>query len=253
MRIRCYIPPDRWIGQILSVSGREAHHLIHVLRVSPGMSVTCFDGNGNEATAVVRQVTRREVFLELKSQKSIPSVKCPITFGISVPGHGKLDEIINHLTQLGVAAIIPLSTARGLVKISAAEFGRKQNRLSKIIVEAGKQCGVSRLPVLKPLTPWDRLLPSFKEYDLVLIATVEGPYENPAALLSVRDCGSILLLIGPEGDFTPEEIHQAVQAGAHRISLGPTILRCETAAIAAVSVISFLLREGQVDSHRKKR
>ena len=236
------MPSQRWGGEKISISGREAHHLIHVLRLTPGMALTCFDGAGNEAGALVKRIGRDEILLELKDQRVVPPPAFPVTLGVAVPGHGKLDEIVNQAAQLGAAKIIPLLTSRTLLKkMPAAQSQRKKNRLEQIIVEAGKQSGVSRLPVLDPFTPWADLLSSFKDYGLVLIAAVEGPHESLTAVLSKKSPCSVLLLIGPEGDFAPGEVQQALKAGAHRISLGPTVLRCETAVVSALSVVSYLL------------
>ncbi|MBI3332732.1 MAG: 16S rRNA (uracil(1498)-N(3))-methyltransferase [Candidatus Omnitrophica bacterium] len=242
-RIRCYLPKGGWDRSPVRIAGREAHHLLHVLRVTPGFKVTCFDGEGNEAEGVVAEVTRRDLLLRLKGKGRASVSGWQITLGVAIPQGGKLDQIVNEATQLGVSRIIPLSTARGVVKVSAEALGRKLAHWTRIAVEAGKQSGVSRLPAIDPVTSWSGLIRSISGYDLALIAAIEGPHEEIRALLSRGSARTILLLIGPEGDFTPEEIRQAVQAGAHRVSLGETVLRCETAAVAAVSILSFLLRE----------
>ena len=242
MKIRCYLPSSEWEKRPVSVSGPEAHHLVNVLRVSPGMEVTCFDGRGREALARVQQVGKKGILLELQGDKAIVPLAYQVDLGIAVPGHGILDQIVNQSTQMGVARIIPLSTSRVVVKMTPSEFAKKQNRLDKIIIEAGKQSGVSLLPSVAPLTSWPECLRLFGNYDVVLIGAVEGPHEDIKELLSERKIRRVLLLIGPEGDFTLEEVAQAVQAGAHRISLGKTVLRCDTAVVAALSLISFFLR-----------
>lgn len=242
MKVRCYLPLGLWNQPAVRISGREAHHLIHVLRMTAGAEVTCFDGQGNEAEAVVTEVTRREITVRMNGKKKFQATPWRITLGVAVPQGGKLDQIVNEATQMGVGRIVPLATARGGVKISAEASGRKLAHWTQIAVEAGKQSGSSRLPAIDPVTPWPNLIKSLSGYDLVLVAAVDGPHEELKALLTQGSPKAILLLIGPEGDFTPQEVEEAVRAGAHRISLGPTVLRCETAAAAAVSVISFLLR-----------
>jgi len=239
--IRCYLPPNQWQEGKVLLDGREGHHLARVLRVRSGDSVLCFDGTGREADAVVRKVSRQGVLLEAGPTRKLPDPPFSISLAAAVPGQGKLDEIINQATQLGARRIIPLITERTLLRqIPAAD--RKQERWLQVAVEAAKQSGMVRIPEVQPVQRLDSLLSSFSRYDRVLLASVEGPWEDLRSLLSSGPPREILLLIGPEGDFSPEEVRQAVEAGAARFSLGPTVLRCETACVAALSVVSFLLR-----------
>ena len=241
MSIRCYLPPEEWCRTTVTLSGREAYHLSRVLRVTPGTVVTCFDGQGHEAPAQVRRVIRREIQLELKERFETPEPRCRITLGIAVPRHGRMDQIIDQATQMGVNRVAPLLTRRGVVKVSPEAMRKKQARWEQIAIEAGKQSGVSRIPVIQPVTPWAGLLPSLATTDCVLIAAIEGPHESLGQILSQGDPRHLLVLIGPEGDFTPEEIEEAARAGAHRISLGPTVLRCETAVVASLTLVNFFL------------
>lgn len=205
--------------------------------------MTCFDGQGREAEAIVTQLSTREIILQLGQQRQALPPPWQISLGIAVPGQGKLEEIINQATQLGVGRFIPLSTQRTVARHTPEQFSRKLNHLQQVAIEALKQCGLCRIPEIQSVTPWKGLLTTLSRYDLVLIYTVEGPHEGMKELVVARRPRDLLLLVGPEGDFSPEEIQQAVQAGAHRVSLGPSVLRCETAAVAAVSIVSFLLRE----------
>ena len=243
--IRCYLSPQEWDPPTVRISGPQAHHLIRVLRVRPGDLLVCFDGRGTEAEATVHQISRKELHLQLGDRVSLPAPPWAITLGVGIPKKGRFDQIVDQSTQLGVNRIVPLSTARGVVRIPTGKVDRSHARWVQISVEAGKQCGISRLPVIQPVTSWRTMMTSLHEYDLTLIGTLQGPYQGLSSLLSDRNLRTVLLLIGPEGDFTEEEIQQALQAGAQRFSLGPTVLRSETAALAAVSLISFLLRDRQ--------
>lgn len=222
------------------MDGREGHHLARVLRVRTGDPVLCFDGTGREADAVVLEVSRPGVLLQVGPARNLPDFPFSISLAAAIPGQGKLEEIINQATQLGARRIIPLITERTLLQQSN-RLDRKQERWLQVAVEAAKQSGMVRIPEIQPVQRWGSLLSSFSRYDRVLLASVEGPWEDLRSLLSSNP-REVLLLIGPEGDFSPEETRQAVQAGAARFSLGPTVLRCETACVAALSVISFLLR-----------
>lgn len=242
--VRSFLPPGRWGEGKVVLSGEEAHHLARVLRVRPGEAVTLFDGQGREANAKVARVEAGEVLLEVGAPRVVPPPERAVALGIALPGNVKIDEIIDQATQMGVSRVIPLVTGRTVVKLSPERWKAKQGRLRRIALEAAKQCGIGRVPVIDPLTPWKDLLPSFRRFDPVLIAAVEGPHEPLPALLSASKGGEVLVLVGPEGDFTPEELQEARRAGAKPFSLGPTVLRCETAVVAALSLVSFLLREG---------
>ncbi len=242
MRVRCYIPPEAWDSFQVEVTGSQAHHLVDLFRLSPGDRLTCFNGQGQEADAQVTQIRRRAVTLMLGDRRVVPPPPWRLSLGCAVPKKG-LDQVVSEATQLGVSQIIPVTTARSVVRWSPKDWPKKQARLTQIITEAGKQSWVSHLPLLLPVTPWKNLLASFSRYDLVLMATVAGPHELLRDLIGRAAAGKILLLIGPEGDFAAEEIEQAASAGAHRIQLASTVLRVETACVAAVALLTFLLRE----------
>jgi len=250
VKIRCYVPPEFCADSTVRISGNQAHHLIHVLRVKPGMAAICFDGQGMEATAVVQEVGRREVALRLKERRALPDRLWHLALGMAVPRHGKLDEVIDQATQIGVSEVIPLLTHRGVVKLSAADGEKKRERWMQIAIEAGKQSAVPRLPRIQAMARWKDFVKSWAGagYDLIFIGAVDGPHESLSGLVSEGAARNVLVLVGPEGDFTPEEIQQAIQAGAHPISLGANVLRCETAAVVAIGLLSFLLEQRENQS-----
>jgi len=237
------------MGETFISRGREAHHLARVLRVRRGDTVLCFDGQGRQMQATVRDLGSSQLLLEAGPVQQIPPSPWAVHLGIAIPGQGKLEEIVSFATQLGVSGILPLQTERTVVRFTADRFKRKMEHLRQVSVETAKQCGIGLLPEIRPVTPWNRVVASFPEYHRVLLAAVEGPHEDWKTVLSQpvrRTEGTsypvkILLLVGPEGDFSPEEIRQASQAGARLVSLGPLVLRCETAVVASLSILNFLL------------
>ncbi len=236
---RCYLPPERWGEQPVRISGRQAYHLIRVLRVRSGDSLSCFDGRGREAEATVRRVSGLDLLLEIGPERTVPPLQWALTLGVAIPKPARMEQIIDEATQLGVYEILPLATERS---VRGDVSSSRQARWAQIAIEAGKQSGSTRLPEIRPVQPFKSLLTSLKGYDLCLIAALQGPHERLEGLLASGP-NRILLLIGPEGDFTSEELNQALRAGARPFSLGPTVLRCETAALSALSIIFFLLRE----------
>lgn len=217
--------------------------MTRVLRAAPGMSLAIFDGKGREGKARIALVHRDGVELAFKEKHDVPPPLWDVTLGVAIPKQGKLEEIVDEATQLGAAHILPLLTARGVVRISPQEFSKKQKRLTQITIEAGKQSDVSWLPDVLPVERFGEVLSSFSDYDCVLIGAVQGPHERLTDLLAPPTIRRVLLLIGPEGDFTREEMESAAKRGAHRVSLGPTVLRCATAALCLLSTALFVLRE----------
>ncbi len=240
--IRVYIPAEQWSSEMV-LTGEEAHHLARVLRVKEGESILCLDGRGRQASGKVSRLSAREVVLSLGSPATaVPEIPA-ITLAAAIPGQGKVEEIINQAVQLGVSGFIPMLTQRTEFRLSGDRLQAKQRRFLQVAVEAMKQSGALFLPVVAPVTTWAECLAGFSQYDLALIASLQGPYPPLKPMLSSIKPRRILILIGPEGDFTLEEVDQAVAAGARCFSLGPLVLRCETAAIAAVSIVSHLARQ----------
>ena len=243
--LRAYLPPESWAEGAIYLTGREAHHLRDVLRLRSGAELICFDGRGREAAARVRSLDRKGVALEVAAARIVPAPPCEVTLVAAVPANAKLEQLVDQAAQMGVAAFIPLQTARTVVRLKADQRARKLERLRQVAIEAAKQCGIPRLPRIDPITPWKELLGRFSEPDLVLLCLVEGaagwiPQALPQPLPK-----RVWLLIGPEGDWSPEEIREAQAQGARTVSLGPTTLRCETAAVAALAQLHLALQSAQ--------
>ena len=247
MPVRCFLSPEAWPdGPEVRLAGREAHHLARVLRVRKGDPVLCFDGRGREMECAVWEAGVGRVLLRAGRVREVPPLPWEVSLGVAVPGQGKLEEIVNSSTQMGVVHLFPLLTERTVVRFTRERFEKKRDHLRQVAVEAAKQSGAARLPEIHPITPWQKFLPAFSGYEKVFLGAVEGPHEDWRSLLSAPwGCAypKILLLIGPEGDFSPGEIRQAVAGGARPVSLGPSVLRCETAVTASLSILFFLLRE----------
>ncbi len=229
--------------QQLELSSAEAHHAIHVLRLKPGDSINVFDGRGHEAQCAVSNIKADSVSLKLLSQSSATPLPCRITLAQAVPKKN-MDLILQKATELGVAAILPLVSERTIVQLDEQD-ANKLERWRSICLEACKQSGNDWLPVLHPpqkARPFlDALGGQARAFDLKLIASLQ-PDARPLKTILLETspscpCPSVLLLIGPEGDFTPAEINLAKSAGCLPLSLGPLVLRAETAAIFALSIL----------------
>jgi len=217
----------------------QLHHLKDVLRIRPGEKITVFDCSGNEYVAAVAEIGPRCAKLEIKEKNSPNNLNIQMTVACAIPKKVKMDDIIDKLTQLGVACIIPLQTERVIVKLDKQKKIQRFLRWEKIALSAVKQSQRSNLVVIKPVTDFKELVVNLGDFDLKLILTLETERETLKNIFNqtARKLKKIILLIGPEGDFTLQEIILAKEAGFLPVSLGKGVLRVDTAAIAAVSFI----------------
>lgn len=239
--MRFYIPPHAWTPDRLALDPGEAHHAIDVLRMKKGDRATVFNGEGGEATVEIVEATGGRVsFRTLQQTKSAP-LACAITLGQAVPKGKNMDLIVEKAVELGAAAIAPLLSERTVVKAEAAEAVRKREKWQRVAIEAAKQCGQNWLPtVARPRTPKD-FFSEGEKFDLMLIASLQPgalPVKTVLAELGPTKPKRVLILVGPEGDFTPAEISLGKSHGCRPITLGPIILRTETAAIYCLSVLA---------------
>ncbi|MCB1097681.1 MAG: 16S rRNA (uracil(1498)-N(3))-methyltransferase [Verrucomicrobiae bacterium] len=245
---RFHIPPDDWNPEELTLTEEEAHHLAHVLRMKAGESVTVFNGRGVEATAEIVDVQRDRVQLKSLSVKTSDTLASTIAIGQAIPKGKNMELIVQKATELGAAAVHPLITDRTIVRIDAREAAKKQEKWSRVALEACKQSGQNWMPeVTIPRTPAEFFADRTISYDLKLVASLQPDTRHLRSLLSEvethtgRRPQSAIVLIGPEGDFTAAEIDAAKSAGYLPLNLGPIVLRTETAAIHALSILGYEL------------
>ncbi len=217
----------------------QLHHLRDVLRIKPSERVAVFDNSGNEYIVSVSEIGQLSAKLELLERKLHDGSGIKITAACAIPKKVKMDDIIDKLTQLGVECIIPLETERVIVKLNKQKKLERLERWKKIALSAAKQSQRSKLPVIKPICELKDAVLMAHDFDLKLIPTLEGKRETLKEIFNNASgkINTVMVLIGPEGDFTPGEVGLAVEAGFLPVSLGAQVLRVDTAAIAAVSFI----------------
>ncbi len=238
---RFYIPPHAWNPDKLALDPSETHHALDVLRMKAGDRATVFNGQGAEATVEFATVEKSSVTLrKIAASKSAP-LACALTLGQAIPKGKNMDMIVEKATELGAAAIVPLLSERTVVRADADEAITKRDKWQRVAIEAAKQCGQNWVPeVAKPQTPKE-FFQAGEKYDLMLIASLQPDsraLKQVLTELGPKQFSRVLILVGPEGDFTPAEINLAKNAGCRPITLGPIILRTETAAIYCLSVLS---------------
>lgn len=227
-RVYCPDPP---VGGRFTIRGDEARHLTRVRRVGEGDDVEVFDGHGFATRARVAAVERERVEL-IPHGQPLPDrmPPCRLVLATAVPKGERFDWLVEKATELGVSELIPLVTERSVVD----PRDTKLDRLRRVIVEAAKQCGRSRLMELTPPTRWTEVLASRSE-TVRLVAHPGGALVPEWPLISAAE--SVILAVGPEGGFSDEEALSALAAGWRTINLGKTLLRIETAGIAGCSAI----------------
>jgi 16S rRNA (uracil1498-N3)-methyltransferase len=222
----------------------SSRYLVKVLRMGEGARFFGFDPAGFRYEMVLKKAEARQaVAAVLSKQKNAKVSSAYITLAQSLPKASKMDSILRQGTEVGVNRFIPLVTQRSVSRPETSQYEHKSDRWNKIIVEACRQCGRNDVPQLDSVTDWDKGLQLFSEFDLVLL-----PYEKEAPTLktvleSKDSARRILILIGPEGGWSEEEVRQAEEKGASSVHLPTPILRTETAGVSIVSMLQFFLSD----------
>ncbi len=229
---RLFVPAERLAGSTATLTGSEHHHVSIVLRARPGDALILFDGAGGEVDARIVGIRRDETQVELGARRIGAPAAAPITLLAAIPRGSRMDMLLQKTVEVGVARIIPLVTARSVVR---PEAGRRE-RWTAIAREAARQCGRPDVPAVEgPLDLSDALnVPDLAPRRLALFER-EGAPGLTSALAGLEPAPTALL-VGPEGGWEPAERDAARAAGFIGVGLGARILRVETAAIVAVTL-----------------
>jgi 16S rRNA (uracil1498-N3)-methyltransferase len=238
---RIHVPGPIEAGCECTLGASQSHHLSGVLRLKPGDALVLFDGAGAEYAAKVLRAGKRGVTVAV-GERRIVSRESPlvVTLAQAVSSGERMDYTIQKAVELGVVAIQPLAASRSIVRLSAERAGRRAAHWQAVVVAACEQCGRNHVPSVAAVLPLDRWLaqpPGAGDGVRRLLLT-------PRADTRLRDLEpprhSVILLAGPEGGYTQEEEAAACRRGFVPISLGPRVLRTETAAVAALAALQAL-------------
>lgn len=235
---RFYCPIPLAARRTVDLPEAAAHHALRVLRLKSGDEVTLFNGEGGEYPGRISG-TGRQVRVELGEWRDIERESAlGVTLAQALPSGDKMDWIVQKAVELGVAQLVPLAAARSVVRLSGERAARRVEHWRSVAVSACEQCGRNRLPDIPPLLDlrqWlSELAPGKGGARLLLSPQAE------LRLREVRPQGGVVLLIGPEGGLTADETAAARAAGFQGASLGPRILRTETAGMAALAALAAL-------------
>jgi 16S rRNA (uracil1498-N3)-methyltransferase len=233
---RFHCPQPLAIGLHIDLPETVAHH-VHVVRLAPGDTVTLFNGDGGEYTAVLQTVEKRRASAEIKAHTARDAeLPYAVTLAQALPEASKMDWIIEKAVELGAAAIQPLAARRCVVRLSGERAEKKLAHWQGVIVAASEQSGRNRLAHLAPVDEFKDWVAQQDLHRRVIL--------TPRANESLADWArhqppqALTIMVGPEGGFSEDEENLALAHGALALSMGPRILRTETAALAALSMLA---------------
>lgn len=229
-----HITDDRTV-----LTGQDAKHLKDVLRLHVGDSVVLIDGQGMEYHADITSICPDHVDLSIRSAQA-RSKESPIhiTVAQAFLKDKKMDVLLRQLTELGMSRFLPFHASRSVARPDKDRLKTRMDRWGKIARESLKQCERTRLPDICQTLSYDGMLKASEESDLKIMLfekeTAPLPHE------SIKPCGSIFILLGPEGGFSEDEVQAAKEKGFITASLGPRILKAETASLTAMALVQYL-------------
>jgi 16S rRNA (uracil1498-N3)-methyltransferase len=245
---RAYAPDAPAGAADIRLGAEESHHLVTVNRCGRGDPVVVFDGRGHEWVTECVDPGKNAAVLRVKEFRPAAPRPFAITLAQALPKGATMDEIVRQATEVGAARIVPLLSERTQVHLDGDRADKKVEKWRTTAIEAAKQCGNPWLPEIAPLQKLTDFLSHGRTAELELIASLHAGTTTLKTALArfVHQHGhpprSALWLVGPEGDFSPVEMTAALTAGFVPVTLGPLVLRSDTAAIYALSILSNELR-----------
>ena len=237
---RVYVEAPVATGKRLVVEGSAANHITRVLRLRSGDALTVFDGSGGEFGARIQEFRKDSVVVAVEEHRPLERESpLPLTLAQGISRGERMDWVIQKATELGTARIVPLFTKRSVVRLDEKQADRKLQHWRAIAIAACEQCGRNRIPELAAPVDFFDVLPAEASGATRLLLSPTGDLRIEDLGQDVRQGASkgITVLIGPEGGLEDVEQEAALAAGFKAVRLGPRVLRTETAAIAALTII----------------
>jgi 16S rRNA (uracil1498-N3)-methyltransferase len=239
---RLFVAPARLQGERVTLAGEEHRRVCRVLRLQAGDRVTLFDGQGGECEAVLQPPTGRSVEAVIVARRAVAAPAGPsLTLLVGLTKGERMELVVQKATELGVARLWPVVTARAVPRLEAERAAGRRTRWLTIAREAARQCGRADTPVIDEITPFAVALAAFPASALRLLFWEEAASVPLRACLPATAPAQVVLAVGPEGGFAPDEVAAAEAAGFRVAGLGPRTLRAETAAIVALALVGYAL------------
>ncbi len=237
---RFFVKSSMIDGSEITLSEEDSVHLARVLRAGTGEMITVCDENGTEYEAEIFSISKREVKAKITDyKKSATEPKIEVTIFQGLPKGSKMELIIQKCVEIGVSRIVPVETARAVVKLNGEKSAEKTKRWNKIAEEAAKQSGRGKIPKVEIPVSFKEAVGKASEFDMAIIPYEQHQNADIKSYLRSKSPGNIAVYIGPEGGFEEEEIKLAKDCGIYAVSLGKRILRTETAPLAVLAVLMY--------------
>jgi 16S rRNA (uracil1498-N3)-methyltransferase len=246
---RCLVPSLAWHGARVDLPSEARHYLLDVLRLACGDELKLFDGVGREVVARLVSDSAHvgdgaaycDILREVDTVRSAVSV----TLYQAIPKQRRMELIIEKGTELGVTRVVPMVTERTIVRLDPKQAGNRLSRWQRIAEAASRQCGRASVPEITSVAmSVEAALQSGPIPDLLLVGVIRPDTEPLRGVLDEAEAAgvtSVGMIIGPEGDLTPNEVDAALAVGGRPVTFGPQVLRVETASLFALSVLSHRL------------
>jgi 16S rRNA (uracil1498-N3)-methyltransferase len=243
---RLFVEPQRLADDVVVLADEDHRYLTRVLRLTPGDQVTLFDGTSVEAVGHITRVGPRALEVKIDERRQVASIDRPHVTLIQALAKGdKLELVVQKATELGVMRVIPVTTTRAITKLDAGALRTlsRRARWQKIARDAARQSGRLDVPDVEGVTTLATALAASPKEALKLILWEGARQTGIASVLPAADekPRQIVIAVGPEGGFAPDEVELARQNGFVAVGLGPRILRTETAALVTLSILGFAL------------
>lgn len=240
---RFFVDMDgREAGRSITITGGDVNHIRNVLRLKIGEQILISDGRGRDYYCRISDIDSEQVVADIEDVcDNFAELPVEVTLFQGYPKSDKMDLIVQKMVELGVHRIVPVFTARTVVKLDAKKAAKKTERYNLIAEAAAKQSGRGLVPeVLSPVT-FAQAIKMASELDMNIIPyeEAEGLEYSRRVISDIQGKKSLGIFIGPEGGFSRDEVEQAMAAGAKSITLGHRILRTETAGLAVMAIVMF--------------
>lgn len=233
---RLYLPAALVPGQEIALDRDQSHYASRVLRLRPGDALQVFDGAGARHAASIAEADPRRCVLRIgEALQAATESPLRVTLAQCLSASEKMDWTIEKAVELGVSEIVPLQSKRSVVRLDADRARRRAEHWQRLIVAACMQCGRDLLPALRPVQGFADWLAGAPQGDLRIVLAPGAP--GPIGALPGKGITAATVLVGPESGFDDDELEHAIDAGFGPVSIGPRILRTETAGLAALSVL----------------
>jgi 16S rRNA (uracil1498-N3)-methyltransferase len=240
--VRLLVPLPSPAPKRLTLSGERFHYVAHVLRLEAGDALEVFDGQGRAFQATVARVDEAHAELALGAEVG-RRLAPPLTLVQGLPKGDKLEWVLQKGTELGATAFAPAATARSVVKLEPRRAEERVRRWTRIVEEAARQCGRADVPQVHPPRPLLEAVAALAPGTRVLVLDEEERALSLGQAMAAGNGGPVAVVVGPEGGLERAEVAALVERGGIPVSLGPRLLRTETAALAALALIQHLRGE----------